>query len=102
MNRKRLCQQYHTTPERFQLYQGVPHGTVLGPLLFIIHVKDMQQNLALNCQILQNADGTMLSTTNEDFNPARSDHTKNLTDISEYFRRHKMNLNADKTEFIAP
>ena len=40
-------------------------------------------------------------TTNEDFKLARWDLEKSLlTDFSEYSRKHKSNLNADKTEFI--
>ena len=44
---------------------------------------------------------TMHYTTNEDFKLARSDLEKSLTDVSEYSRKQKPNLNANKTEFIA-
>ena len=79
----------------------MPQGTVLGPLLFNIYVNDMRQNIAPNFQILQYADDTMLYTTNEDFNIARSDLEKSLSEISDFFRKHKLNLNADKTEYFA-
>ena len=50
---------------------------------------------------LQYADDTMLYTVNGDFNKARSDFEKSSTDLSEFFRKHKLNINADKTEFNA-
>ena len=63
----------NTTNEKIELYQGVPQGTVLRPFLLNIYVNDMRQNIAPNCQILRHADDTMLYTTNEGFNIARSD-----------------------------
>ena len=60
----------------------------------------MRQTIAPICQNLQNAYDTMFYTTNEYFNTARSGLETSLTDISEPFRRHKLNLNDDKTEFI--
>ena len=73
----------NTTSEKIEIYQGVPQGTVLRPLLFNIYVNDMRQNIAPICWILQNADDTMLYTTNKDFNIARSDLEKSLFEISE-------------------
>ena len=40
---------------------GVPQSSVLGPLLFLIHTKDLQNNTSLN--VLNFADGTMLYKT---------------------------------------
>ena len=43
----------------------------------------------------------MLYTTNEDFNIARTNLEKSLSEISEYFRKHQLKLIADKNDFVA-
>ena len=55
-----------------QLNQGVPQGTVLGPLLFNIYVDDMQQSVMENCNLIQYADNTMISSSHNDLTAARN------------------------------
>ena len=61
---------------RFKYFTVLPQGTVICPLLFNNYVLDMRQTIAPTCQIIHNADDTMLYTTNEDFNEACSDLEK--------------------------
>ena len=46
--------------ERIQLYQGVPQGTVLGPLFINIYVNDMQHMIGETSELVQYADDTMI------------------------------------------
>ena len=43
---------------------GVPQASVLGPILFIIHVNDLASSIT-NCQIIQYADETQFIHTGD-------------------------------------
>ena len=52
---------YESTCEKIDV--GVPQGSVLGPLLFLVHINDLQNNT--NLKILNFADDTLLYRTFE-------------------------------------
>ena len=72
---------------------GVPQGSVLGPLLFLIYINDLENNIKSNVKFV--ADDTMLfSVVN---NPAIStnDLNQDLKVISQCAYQWKMNFNPD-------
>ena len=40
------------------------HGTILGPLLFNIHVNRMKETITENCELIQYSDDTMIFSAN--------------------------------------
>ena len=48
------------------LYQGVPQGTILAPLLFNMYVNSMHLHVTEPVNIVQYADDTFLFAANED------------------------------------
>ena len=69
--------------EWIQLHQGIPQGTVLGPLSFNIYVNDMQQLFTDNCSLIQYADDTMIFSSHSDTKQPveKLDSIKNLIDF---------------------
>lgn len=46
------------------VYCGVPQGSILGPLLFIVFFNDLVENL--NCHVIKYADDTVIYYANKD------------------------------------
>ena len=82
------------------LYQGVPQGTILGPLLFNIYVNSMHLHVTEPVKIVQYANDTFLFTANEDIEVGINQLERVIENLLVFFQNHQLNLNATKTEFI--
>ena len=75
---------------------GVPQGSVLGPLLFLIYINDLEKNITFNVKFF--ADDTMLFSIVKD--PVISANTLNndLDIIYQWAHQWKMEFNPDPTK----
>lgn len=79
---------------------GVPQGSVLGPILFLIYINDLG-NLHLNGEPTLFADDTVISYSHHDSIQQLSTHMQNdLNTLNNYFKINRLVLNTDKTKFI--
>ena len=78
---------------------GVPQGPVLGPLLFLLCINDL--NLAIkHFKVHHFADDTNLLYTNNSIKNPNKFLNKDLKNLTNWLNANKITLNFDKTEMI--
>ena len=75
---------------------GVPQGSILGPLLFLIYINDLPNKLKSNAKLF--ADDTSLFTIVKDENESANVLNNDLSLISEWVFNWKMLFNPDPTK----
>ena len=77
---------------------GVPQGSILGPLLFLIYVNDMSQ--AVNCELLLYADDSCLIFSDRDIKNLETSLNINFSSLCNWFVDNKLSIHLGKTESI--
>ena len=87
------------TPEYKSIKCGVPLGSILGPLLFILYVNDITDTTSL-FKIILFADNTTLLYSHPDSSSKIDLINKELDEISNWFKANKLFVNASKTYYM--
>ena len=75
---------------------GVPQGSVLGPLLFLIHINDLERNIKSKIKFF--ADDTMLFSLVKDPEIPANDLNHDLDAIRQWADQWKLEFNPDPTK----
>ena len=91
----------HTYSSKQYISCGVPQGSILGPLLFVIYVNDL--HLALeSCNSMMYADDTVIYYASSDSKIIENTMNKEISKIAGWFQESflVLNLNKGKAEFV--
>ena len=90
--------------ETLLVASGVPQGSIIGPILFIIYINDFSQASQI-VNFISYADDTTLLSTMSNFTKAHNDDADILIDeelykINEWLEINKLSLNVTKSKFM--
>ena len=98
-NRKHNVKIRKSISKSLDLKHGVPQGSVLGPLLFLIYINDLHRAID-HSETYHFADDTCLLNKNTSLKQLNKQTNHDLRRLVDWLRCNKISLNASKTEII--
>ena len=98
-NRQQYVQIKSTKSNFLTVKSGVPQGSILGPLLFLLYVNDMVTVSSI-ANLIMFADDTNLFFSGNDIDPLVKSVNLELDKITDWFKANKRSLNIKRTHFI--
>jgi hypothetical protein len=98
-NRKQFVSILGFDSKQLQIKHGVPQGSVLGPLLFLIYINDLHKSI-VHSTTYKFADDTNLLLIDNNIKSLESKVNNDLKGLFKWLLANKISLNTSKTELI--
>ena len=98
-NRKEIVKYNGVYSEKMTIRCGVPQGSVLGPLLFLLYINDIQYCSDL-ISIVLFADDTNILYSHTCLKKLNEIIQVEINKISDWLNVNKLSMNTEKTKFI--
>ena len=76
-----------------KIKQGVPQGSILGPIFFLIYINDLPRLAPIGTKILLYADDTSITVTSPNLENYEKQINKIFKDINYWFKLNQLVLN---------
>ena len=97
-NRKQFISYNCKTTALKDISCGVPQGSILGPLLFLLYVNDLK-NASASLNAIMFADDTNLFVSHKNINTLFQIVNAELKNLETWFNGNKLSLNLTKTKY---
>ena len=84
---------------RNEIFCGVPQGSILGPLFFLLYINDIN-NASNLLNLILFADDTNVFMSHKDLNYLSDMLNLEMDKLSIWFKANKLSLNLKKTKFM--
>ncbi len=98
-NRTQMCSVNSALSGRKLVTCGIPQGSILGPLLFLIYVNDLPNSLEYSSTRMF-SDDTALTVSGRSIQDVEVAINHDLTNVKQWLSANRLSLNLVKTEYL--